>query len=213
MRFADRSVYATRTAFDRFHLELDTPEERAAALERQHFMTSAVVSIATQPDLDIALLDMIVLVTLERLGAERVWLPTVFGEAGRPYLEALVTLEESIWALGQRVMTPPQLQELRAIVADWENSPPDFFRRASFFRQSRVSAGRVRAAAATQAFVHLFAPLFEAFMREQPRIDVSFRTTASTDQTVSEILNGAADVGFASLPVFSPATISSASPT
>lgn len=148
MRFADRSVYATRTAFDRFHLELDTPEERAAALERRHFITSAVVTIATQPDPDVALLDMIVLVTLERMGAERLWLPTVFGEAGRPYLEALVTLEESIWALGQRVMTPPQLQELRAIVADWENSPPDFFRRASFFRQSRVSAGRVRSAGA-----------------------------------------------------------------
>ena len=42
-------------------------------------------------------------------------------------------------------------------------------------------------------------------MREQPRIDVSFRTTASTDQTVADILNGAADVGFASLPVYSPA--------
>jgi DNA-binding transcriptional LysR family regulator len=66
-------------------------------------------------------------------------------------------------------------------------------------------AGRVRAAAATQAIVHLFAPLFEAFMRAQPRIDVSFRTTSSTDETVADILNGAADVGFASLPVYSPA--------
>jgi DNA-binding transcriptional LysR family regulator len=66
-------------------------------------------------------------------------------------------------------------------------------------------AGRVRAAAATQAIVHLFAPLFEAFMRAHPRIDVSFRTTASTDETVAEIVNGAADVGFASLPVYSPA--------
>ena len=66
-------------------------------------------------------------------------------------------------------------------------------------------AGRVRAAAATQAIVHLFAPLFEAFMKAQPRVDVSFRTTSSTDETVADILNGAADVGFASLPVYSPA--------
>jgi LysR family cyn operon transcriptional activator len=66
-------------------------------------------------------------------------------------------------------------------------------------------AGRVRAAAATQAFVHLFAPLFEAFMRGYPGVEVSFRTTVSTDQTVADILNGAADVGFASLPVYSPA--------
>src|SRR5918998_1433063 len=65
--------------------------------------------------------------------------------------------------------------------------------------------GRVRAAAATQAFVHLFAPLFESFMREHEGIELSFRTTVSTEQTVADILNGAADVGFASLPVYSPA--------
>ncbi len=65
--------------------------------------------------------------------------------------------------------------------------------------------GQVRAAAGTQAFVHLFADLFELFMREHPGIELSFRTTASTDQTVMDILNGAADVGFASMPVYAPA--------
>jgi len=92
-------------------------------------------------------------------------------------------------ALENTVRILDETEALRERVSGGEHSP----------------AGRVRAAAATQAFVHLFAPLFEGFMREQPRIDVSFRTTASTDQTVSEILNGVADVGFASLPVFSPA--------
>lgn len=65
--------------------------------------------------------------------------------------------------------------------------------------------GRVRAAAATQAFVHLFARLFESFMRDHEGIELSFRTTVSTEQTVADILNGASDVGFASLPVYSPA--------
>src|SRR5919202_2891716 len=69
----------------------------------------------------------------------------------------------------------------------------------------REPRGRVRAAAATQAFVHLFARLFESFMREHEGIELSFRTTVSTEQTVADILNGAADVGFASLPVYSPA--------
>ena len=64
--------------------------------------------------------------------------------------------------------------------------------------------GRVRVAAATQAFVHLFAPIFESFMRTNPGVDLSFRSTVSTDTTVADILNGAADVGFASLPVYSP---------
>src|SRR3954451_14053057 len=48
--------------------------------------------------------------------------------------------------------------------------------------------GSVRAAAGTQAFVHLFAPLFEAFMRSYPGVRVSFRTTVSTDQTLIDIL-------------------------
>ncbi|HEX8144140.1 MAG TPA: LysR family transcriptional regulator [Pyrinomonadaceae bacterium] len=65
-------------------------------------------------------------------------------------------------------------------------------------------SGRVRAAAATQAFVHLFASLFESFMRAHTGVELSFRTTVSTDQTVTDILNGAADVGFASMPVYSP---------
>jgi DNA-binding transcriptional LysR family regulator len=65
--------------------------------------------------------------------------------------------------------------------------------------------GRVRAAAATQAFAHLFAGLFETFMHEHEGIELTFRTTAGTEQTVADILNGAAEVGFASLPVYSPA--------
>lgn len=69
----------------------------------------------------------------------------------------------------------------------------------------RPLAGRVRAAAATQAFVYLFAELFEGFMETHPNVEVSFRTTVSTDQTVAEILGGSADVGLAALPVFSPA--------
>ena len=64
--------------------------------------------------------------------------------------------------------------------------------------------GRVRVAAATQAFVYLFAPLFESFMESHPGVDLIFRTTATTEQTVADILNGTSDVGFASLAVYSP---------
>lgn len=70
--------------------------------------------------------------------------------------------------------------------------------------RGHVPTGRVRVAAATQAFVHLFAPYFEQFMQCCPTVDLSFRTTASTEETIGDILNGVADVGFASLAVFSP---------
>lgn len=64
--------------------------------------------------------------------------------------------------------------------------------------------GRVRVAAATQALVYLFAPLFEDFMDAHENIELVFRTTTATEQTVEDIQNGVADVGFASLAVYSP---------
>jgi len=67
------------------------------------------------------------------------------------------------------------------------------------------ASGSVRVAAATQALVYLFAPFFESFMRAHPGIELSFRTTVSTEQTITAILDGAADIGFASWPVYSPA--------
>ena len=70
--------------------------------------------------------------------------------------------------------------------------------------REKALVGTVRVAAATQALVHLFAPLFEEFMDSHPSVELVFRTTTSTDQTVNGILDGSIDVGFASLAVYSP---------
>lgn len=70
--------------------------------------------------------------------------------------------------------------------------------------REKALAGRVRVAAATQALVYLFAPLFEDFMDAFETVELVFRTTVSTEQTVEDILNGKADVGFASMAVYSP---------
>lgn len=70
--------------------------------------------------------------------------------------------------------------------------------------REKALAGRVRVAAATQALVYLFAPLFEEFMDSFESVELVFRTTVSTEQTVADVLEGVADVGFASLAVYSP---------
>jgi DNA-binding transcriptional LysR family regulator len=91
-------------------------------------------------------------------------------------------------ALEYAVRILDEVEEMREIVAGRENS----------------LSGRVRVAAATQALVFLFAPLFEDFMDSNENVELVFRTTVSTDQTVDDILNGVADIGFASLAVYSP---------
>ena len=70
--------------------------------------------------------------------------------------------------------------------------------------REKAVAGRVRVGAATQALVYLFAPLFEEFMDVHEAVELVFRTTATTEQTVDDILSGVADVGFASMAVYSP---------
>jgi LysR family cyn operon transcriptional activator len=70
--------------------------------------------------------------------------------------------------------------------------------------REKALAGRVRVAAATQALVYLFAPYFEEFMDSFERVELVFRTTVSTEQTVEDILEGVSDVGFASLTDYSP---------
>jgi len=76
--------------------------------------------------------------------------------------------------------------------------------RAKVTGRENALVGRVRVSAATQALVYLFAPLFEEFMDAFESIELVFRTTVSTEQTVEDILEGASDVGFASLAVYSP---------
>src|SRR5688572_12109313 len=76
--------------------------------------------------------------------------------------------------------------------------------RAQVVGREKALEGRVRVAAATQALVYLFAPLFEDFMDKYETVELVFRTTVSTEQTIEDILNGVSDVGFASLPVYSP---------
>ena len=76
--------------------------------------------------------------------------------------------------------------------------------RSKVVGREKALEGRVRVAAATQALVFLFAPLFEEFMDKYETVELVFRTTVSTEQTIEDILNGVSDVGFASLPVYSP---------
>jgi len=73
--------------------------------------------------------------------------------------------------------------------------------------REKAIVGTVRVAAATQALVYLFAPLFEEFMDAYPSVELVFRTTPSTEQTVAGILDGSIDVGFASLAVYSPGLV------
>lgn len=73
--------------------------------------------------------------------------------------------------------------------------------RAAFKGSKTLAASRLRVAVATQALVHLFAPTYAEFIRLYPQVELFFRTTANTSETIKQVRANAADVGFASLPI------------
>jgi len=76
--------------------------------------------------------------------------------------------------------------------------------KGQFQAHRHLACGRLRVAAASQAIAHLFAPFYGEFKKSFSQIELSFRTTISTRETIEEVLANAVDVGFASLPVNSP---------
>jgi len=65
--------------------------------------------------------------------------------------------------------------------------------------------GRVRVAAASPSLLDLFDAPFRSFGRSHPGVEIVARATSSTSQTLSDLRDGLAEVGFVSLPVDSTA--------
>lgn len=63
-----------------------------------------------------ALLDMTVMVSLQRQLAEEYWIPMHLGDAGSPLIKALNRLEEEIWLIADRALNDEEVEELRELI-------------------------------------------------------------------------------------------------
>ena len=72
-----------------------------------------------------ALLDTLVLVTLNRMVWEEYWMPKVYGQPAADLVATLRQLEGDIWDLAAKVLTPAQRQELRELLRAWRDKYPD----------------------------------------------------------------------------------------
>jgi hypothetical protein len=78
------------------------------------------VRIASSANPVSALLDMTVMVTLQRRVWERHWEPEVFGEIGAPMGRALAQLEEEVWAITSQALDEEQRSALRVLIDQME---------------------------------------------------------------------------------------------
>jgi hypothetical protein len=125
MRFADTFAARITQASNEFADKAGTPEARIQALTWSTGQSTSAFAIATGPNPNIAVLDMIVLVTLGRMVHEEYWMPKVWGEADRPMIEAFTQLEQHVWSVAGEVLTAEQQEGVRAALREWREQNPD----------------------------------------------------------------------------------------
>jgi hypothetical protein len=120
--FANRFIATIGQAALTFENKIPTPEARLNAARRKVYSISAVTEIAAGPNPGAALMDMVVMVTLNRMVWEEHWRPVVFGMDAEIMIHAFKKMEEDIWSIVAQILTPVQIEELREVIMDWYNN-------------------------------------------------------------------------------------------
>ncbi|MHC4948673.1 MAG: hypothetical protein ACYTG1_10480 [Planctomycetota bacterium] len=126
MALADRWAGGIVDAALLLERDVGVGEERLWLHGKKYGAISAAMAIASGPNPDVALLNLLVLVRLERSNVERHWVPDIYGEErGRPFLERLRRFEDEVWNDAGRVLSEAQLAELADLVDRWLERNPD----------------------------------------------------------------------------------------
>jgi hypothetical protein len=120
-------VYATMMAQadDALRQKTRRPEVAQWALAQKIATTTAAFTNATQASDAASLLDLLVLAKLKRHAVEDHWIPTLLHDEGPELLAAYERGEREVWAMGGKLLTPRQLEELRTLVDDWLREHPE----------------------------------------------------------------------------------------
>jgi hypothetical protein len=124
-----------------------------AGMNRLLLYCSSALDIATAPIPEVNAVDMVVFMALNRSTIESHWLPHVFGNAGRPLLDAFVSAEREVHEISAEVLNASQQEELKELIRDWLATNPgriavewvrfqDFANKAREVEQARAKRAR-----------------------------------------------------------------------
>jgi hypothetical protein len=77
---------------------------------------TTILALVTGPNALTNLLDLIVLITRSRMMVEAYWLPEVYGETARPFLDTCRETETQLWQVATSFLTAAQQEELRQTI-------------------------------------------------------------------------------------------------
>ncbi|MGD8293362.1 MAG: hypothetical protein PVF37_16750 [Desulfobacterales bacterium] len=123
--FADN--YAARVTQSNLMLQkrLKNNTDRLAAFNMMIQGIQAAYNISVEPNSVIAILDMTVMVTLQRMAWEEHWYPKRFGGPAQDHLKTLRLLEKKIWEIAGQFLTAEQQRDLRNIISKWRKTNPN----------------------------------------------------------------------------------------
>ncbi len=125
MNFADSLIATVYQASIILERKLPSLEARLEASKLKVFTFSSAIDIASSPSSGVALLDMVVMVTLNRIIWEEYWQPNVFGEPAAVVVKAFKTSEEDIWSIAAKILTSEQQKELKDLILEWRKHNSD----------------------------------------------------------------------------------------
>ena len=125
IRFSDYYMDSVNSAVNKLRIGEDERLNRSAVLKRKIAMADDILAIATGSNAYANLLDLIILVTLNRINVENYWMPKRFGESAKPLLNAAQDSEREIWRIAASVLNQEQLDELRNGIELWRQQHPD----------------------------------------------------------------------------------------
>ncbi|WP_262966212.1 hypothetical protein [Methylobacter psychrophilus] len=125
LRFADDYIDALSIAFSKLQEADGQPSQRRNMLMRRIATTNDVLGTATGANAYANLLDMVILVTLNRMNVEDYWMPKRFGNSAKPLLLASQETEKEIWRIAALTLEPLQIKELRVAIKAWHEQYPD----------------------------------------------------------------------------------------
>lgn len=88
------------------------------------FYASTALDLATGPNPEANLLDMMAFITLTTQSLEEHWIPNVYGKAGKEALQAFKKSEAEIWEIAAMVSSKEQRRAYREILQDWKQENP-----------------------------------------------------------------------------------------
>ena len=124
MGFADRFATFMLQALQDFQAAQPSPDQRRIVLGDTILTIASVYTIAAEPNPDVALLDMVAMVTLGRMIYEEQWLDQM-GSTIAPIIKGLRKAEDDVWQLAARILDAKEQGDLQDVILEWRRSNPD----------------------------------------------------------------------------------------